>query len=410
MNKKYDIIIVGGGASGLTAAIAAKTECPALTVAVTERLNRVGKKLLTTGNGCCNITNSDMDICHFHSADIKYFDAVYSQFDRNKTLRFFEELGVPTVSSDSGKMYPRSKTAASVLNALRFRAEYLGVDILTETEITNAFQSDGGFCVISDSGKFECEKLIIAAGGKAQKKLGSNGSGYKLLQGFGHTMTAIFPSIVQLTCDSSKTSPMSGIKVIGNITLFADDVPVANESGEILFTNYGLSGPPVLLISRKVNEYSGSRLEVSIDLLPTLSEADILDLLYAMRLNIAYLGMEDFLSGVINKRVGNAVTKSAGISPLSRPACSLSDIEIDRLAHKLKDYRIGGIGVMGFENAQVTAGGIRLSEFDPHTLMSKKADGLYACGEVLDLDGDCGGYNLQWAWSSGYVAGKNSAK
>lgn len=394
------ILIIGGGASGLVAAIAAKNEDTQ--VVIVEREKRIGKKILATGNGRCNMTNMGATIENYHGTSPEFVKGAIKRFWVTQTLDFFSELGILWKEEKSGKVYPYSDTASSVLDVLRRKVEKEGIEVICEFDVKEATKTKSGFEITSyDNRKIFADSLIIAAGGKAMPSLGSNGSGFELLSAFGHKITGLSPSLVQMKTDTEIVRKIKGLKINGKLSL-GD----RTENGEILFTEYGISGPPVFSLSAYLNNQK----YVCIDIMPQYSLDQIKSFLYQRCAYLYDVTLEEFFTGMLNKRIGQALLKSVNISPLSRLCSTLSEKEINNIANAIKSWKFNLCGTMSWNNAQVTRGGAYTSEFNPSTMESKIVPGLYACGEVLDIDGDCGGYNLQWAWSSGYLAGNSSGK
>ena len=399
--KKYDLLVIGGGASGMMAAIAAKGEAPTLSVGLLEGGQRVGKKLLTTGNGRCNLTNRNLNISHYYGQDLPSAEAVLSRFDLNATEEFFLSLGIPVREGENGKMYPFSLQAASVVDALRFRCEELGVDILTENKVLSL--SEQG--VTCENETYCAKAVIVACGGRSASNTGSDGSGFDLLKKVGHTCTDLHPAITPIRTATEKIRSVKGLKVNGRITASANG-KTRTEEGEILFTDYGVSGPPVLQLSGFVAENEGVAL--TIDMMPERDKNWIFKYLMSRKDRVFGDVAENLFLGLLHKRIGMAVIKSCGIG-VNDSCSALEKRHIAAITDAVKGFKLDATGVCGYDMAQVTAGGILLREFD-FDLMSNKKKGLFACGEVLDVYGDCGGYNLQWAWSSGFVAGVSAAR
>ncbi len=399
--KAHDVIIVGGGASGLTAAIAAKRAAPALRVALFESGARVGRKLLVTGNGRCNLTNERVEISRYHGGDLAAAGRVLDRFDGAATAAFFASLGVPLrADGTDGKLYPASLQAGSVVDVLRFECDRLGVETLLECHVTALTASGVAF----EGGQAAARAVVIACGGRAAPHTGSCGSGYALLEQAGHTLTPLHPAIVPLRTETEPIRPVTKLRIEGVVTAFAGD-EMRREAGEIHFAEYGLSGPPVMQLSGFVAARGGA--DLLLDLLPDRTGEWVLSYLRERRA-AAYGDLaENLFLGLTHKRVGLMLLKRAGLSP-RQAASSLSDGDLAALATLAKAFPLRATGTAGWADAQVTAGGVPLGEFTGD-LMSKKRPGLFACGEVLDVTGDCGGFNLQWAWSSGYVAGSSAA-
>ncbi|MBQ7574511.1 MAG: NAD(P)/FAD-dependent oxidoreductase [Clostridia bacterium] len=393
-----NIAIIGGGASGMVCAIVA-SQNKNNTVTIYERGKRVGKKILATGNGRCNMTNIYADISRYHGEDTSFINYATDNFWVGETLDFFSELGILYKVEDEGKVYPYSDQASAVLDVLRLKLEKNGVNIVTGFEVKDIKNQGNGF-LISDYNN-RCQKadcVVIATGGKAAPDLGSNGSGYNILSRLGHHISNLSPSLVQIKTAGDIPKKLKGIKVNAAVTLGENQ-----ETGEVLFTDYGLSGPPVFSLSAYLDKNS----KISLDIMSEYSRTDIESLLKERISKNPEILLEDFLVGVLNKRVGQVIIKDSGIYPLSRLASTLTDKEISDLADKIKHWEFEITGTMSWNNAQVTKGGAKTREFNPQTMESRLIKGLYAVGEVLDIDGDCGGFNLQWAWSSGYLAGSD---
>lgn len=392
--------IIGGGASGMAAAIAAK-ECGA-DVTIYESQKRLGRKLLSTGNGRCNLTNMNAVQKNYHGNDTSFILPAFKKFWVTETLDFFYSLGVVTREEDQGKVYPYSLQASSVSDALRMRIEHDNICVKTEFEVKSIKKQNGVFAIESFKGeKDTADSVIVSCGGKAAPDLGSNGQGYNILRSFSHTITPVSPSLVQIKTEGDAAKRLKGIKING--AAFAGDI---YEKGEILFTDYGLSGPPVFELSA----YLDGIKTIALDLMPDYDRAEVEGLLRERIKNIPYATLTDFFSGMLNKRVGTEILRDLGIAPVSRECSSLAETEIKAIAEEIKGMSFKVSGTLSWNNAQVTRGGALTSEFDAETMGSKKVRGLFACGEILDIDGDCGGYNLQWAWSSGVIAGRNAAK
>ncbi len=397
--------IIGGGASGMVAAITAARLGARVTVY--ERTDRVGKKILATGNGRCNMTNINADESHYFGKNKRFVRGALMRYDVDSTLDFFRELGIVTKTEDEGKVYPYSSQASSVLDVLRFEMERLGIEIVTGFEVSNILPSKNGFEIVSYNGeRRRCDKVIVAAGGKASPQLGSNGSGYDLVKRLGHTITPLFPALVQIKTETGFVKPLKGIKTDARITIVKNDKQTRSEEGELLFTEYGISGPPVFKASVEV--CGEKNVSVVIDLMPEYNIEEIEKMLRSRKNGAVTL--ENYLVGMLNKRLGQTLIKHVGISPLSRRSDSLSNEEIRRIASGIKVLTLKCEGTMSWNNAQATMGGVNVNEVSPSTMESKLVKGLYITGELLDVCGDCGGYNLQWAWSSGMAAGTDCVK
>ncbi len=404
------VIIVGGGAAGMIAGIAARKNGASVTIL--ERNARVGKKLLATGNGRCNLTNINMHISHFHGKNPKFAYSVLKRFDLQQTIELFEYLGVAHKVEESGKVFPVSDQASSVLDVLRYELEQIGVNTVTESEVKEIKNSNDSFTVVTTNGKkFYGDRVIITTGGKASPQLGSNGSGYALAQQLGHHIIEPFAALVQLKLNANFLKQIKGVKFIGDAEIIVGNKTIKKEQGEILFTDYGISGPPILDLSRtaeetlKRNEKVWLKVNLFYNMLREALETKLITRIESQpkkTLDFSFVGF-------INKRLIPVVLREAGIGDINKPAGNLTADERKKIVHILQDWRFEVTGTNGWTGAQATAGGIDVKEINQKTLESKRVPGLYFAGEVVDIDGDCGGYNLQWAWSSGYVAGESAA-
>lgn len=398
------IAVIGGGASGLTAAISAARNGAEVTIC--EKLNRVGKKILATGNGRCNYTNMNLSKECYHSNNLNFVDEVMKFFNLDKTLVFFEDLGILPYVDESGKVYPNSLQASSVLDVLRYELKRLNVKEVTDFNVTALRKSKDKFSIIGND-TITADRVILATGGKASPQLGSDGKGYELAKSLGHEIIEPFPALVQLKLSGKYFKRIAGIKFDGIVKAYAGDRLIREEEGEILFTDYGISGPPILQVSRKVIEELNKKNKpfLNIDMFPGYSKLKLYDILQDRFRRINYKTIEESMIGFINKKLIPVVFYEAGFEDLNKICGKLNKKEIYKIIEILKEWKFEVIGHNSWQQAQSTAGGIKLSEVNPKTLESLKVKGLYFAGEILDVDGDCGGFNLQWAWSSGYTAG-----
>ena len=367
-----------------------------------ERQARLGRKLQATGNGRCNLSNIHAGVGGYHGQQPDFVKPAMSRFDPEETLQWFRSMGLFTVSEPSGRVYPYSDQANSVVDVLRFALEKPNIRVNTGAEIGKIRKEGNGFSV---DGEY-CDRLIVACGGLAGSKLGGTMSGYQLLRSMGHRMTKLRPALVQLKSSWSAVAALKGVRANCHAAIYHDGSLHSQSTGEIQFTEYGISGPVIFEISRDACQGAGSWV-CQLDLLPEISE----ETLYAelRRRNGTALPTQELLTGILHNRLGRVVSKAAGLS-LNGAAADLTQQELQAVCTAVKSFEVPLTEPMGMDSAQVTAGGILTEDFDPCTMESKLVPGLYACGEVLDIDGDCGGYNLQWAWSSGRCAGYHAGK
>ena len=397
--------IIGAGASGMAAALAA-AENPQVQVVLMERQARVGRKLSATGNGRCNLTNLHCVSGGYHGDDAQFALSALDAFDVDATLAWCRGLGLYTVAEESGRVYPYSDQANSVVDVLRFGLEKTNIRLLTGFEAVKVKKTNDGFRVESTEETILCDRLIVACGGLAGTKLGGSMSGYKLLRGFGHKCTKLRPALVQLKSGWSGCASLKGVRTNCRASILRSGAVHSESTGELQFTEYGLSGPVMFEISRDACQGSGEWI-CRLDFLPDMEENTLRSEL--MRRRQTHLKAEDLLTGILHNRLGRVLTQAVGISGYV-PIAQLEEQEIAAVCAAVKNFEVALTEPMGMDSAQVTAGGIVTAEFDPETMQSRLVPGLFACGEVLDIDGDCGGYNLQWAWSSGRMAGLSAGR
>ena len=397
--------IIGGGAAGMAAALAA-SEYENASVVLMERQARLGKKLSATGNGRCNLSNNHASEGGYNGDDPGFSGYAIGKFGPGETLQWFAKLGLYTVTEPSGKVYPYSDQANSVVDVLRFALDRPNIEVLTDFEVMKVRKDGSIFSVTAKDRTLEFDKLIIACGGLAGTKLGGTMAGYKLLRSFGHKCTKLRPALVQVKTSWPGVSALKGVRANCRASIYHNNKLHRTSVGEVQFTEFGLSGPVVYEISRDACQGTGEW-ECTLDLLPELSEETLLSLL--SKRSSSRLCAEDLFTGILHNRLGRVLEKEAGI----RGNLPISEIREDQLrdtCYLAKGFTLSLTEPLGMDAAQVTAGGIVTNEFDPETMESRLVPGLYACGEVLDVDGDCGGYNLQWAWSSGRLAGMCAGK
>lgn len=411
MEKKNRVLVIGGGAAGLIASIIAGRN--GADVMLLEQMQRVGKKILATGNGRCNITNKEIKLDRYHGEKVEFATEAFNIFDVNNTLKFFDEIGISCREEEEGKIYPYSGQASSVLDVLRYELQKLNVEERCEAEVKKILPNKNEFILIlKDGTKVIGDKVIIATGGKANANLGSTGTGYKLATDLGHKLVEPFPALVQLKLGFQHLKALSGVKFVGSAAIIHEDKIGKEEYGEILFTDYGISGPPILQLSRYAGEKlnDGIRTILRLDMFPEYSIDDVMKIIKRKIQSDGNKPLDFSLVGFLNKKLIPTVLKTCGITDIHRICSEITDDEIMSIVNVLKSWDLEITGTQPWRDAQVTAGGIATKDINSKTMESKIVKGLYLCGEIVDIDGDCGGFNLQWAWSSGYLAGLNASK
>jgi len=407
---KKHVIVVGGGAAGMMAAISARKS--GADVTILERNSRVGKKILATGNGRCNYTNINADISYYNGNNPKFAYNALAGFTPYDTIDFFEKLGVSHKIENNGKVFPMSDQASSVLDVLLYEMKSIGINIVCDAYVKKITQKSDKFKIeLSDGKVYWSDRVIIATGGKAMPSSGSDGNGFDLAAGLGHNIVDIFPALVQLMLEGSFFKSIDGVKFVGTAEIIHNNKSVSKDRGDILFTNYGVSGPPVLQISRKAGELlkTGKDAYIKITVIDTMTNEELQEYLNK-RFGVNPRKPIDFsLVGLVNKRLIPVLLSEAGIKDIKRPVGSLSKKDRRKIANILTDWRLKIKGTLSWANAQVTAGGVDTREINPGTMESKLIKGLFFAGEIMDIDGLCGGFNLQWAWASGFIAGRNAA-
>ncbi len=408
--KMYDIAVVGGGASGLAAALAAAERAKGtggpLKIAVLEKNPRVGRKLLMTGNGRCNLTNLRAEPECYHG-DAGAAAEILRRFSPERVIGMFREHGLLCRALEEGRVYPYSLQASSVLNVLRFGLEAAGVETLCDFPVRRIENIPGGFAAVSDEKAVKARKIIVATGGRACPQSGSEGDGYGLLRPFRHTVTRLCPALVQVRTDVKRVRPLKGVRCMASVSLVLGGDTLETSRGEVQFTENALSGICIFELSRSVGECGEKAPEIVLDLAPEHKAEELAALLGAQAGVCGEMPAACVTEGVLNKALGMEVTKAAlNGSPI--PAGSLSADDIRLIAETMKRFRFPVQGTLSWQNAQITAGGVPLAEVDAG-LQSRFCKGIYLCGEVLNVDGDCGGFNLHWAWASGVAAGLAAA-
>lgn len=400
-----DIAVIGGGASGLAAANGAKSENPRLSVTVFEKLDRVGKKLLSTGNGRCNLSSRNLYQEYYHGSVGNIMEIINGTPSAEE---FFMTMGVPLAADEQGRMYPRSGSAATVLSALRLRISELGIVEECGFELSSIRKKSRGFVLGSADGRsVECRRVIVAAGGYAAPQLGTDGSVMRIFRDMGYRIAKICPAVAPLRVSPDKLKGLKGVRVKGAVSAVSGRKIMKTEYGEIQFTENSISGICVFNLARFFGKYEG-RLTLRLDLAADMDRSELLSYLEMISEQRKNRPVEELLTGFFAKNPAVYLVKNILDKPLSEKISALDRTDLIKLADRIKSLEFDISGCSSWNNAQVTAGGIHGSCVDKG-LQSTRDSGIYFCGEILDTDGDCGGYNLQWAWSSGLWAGQNCA-
>ena len=401
--KQKKTAVIGGGASGLTAAYFASEKCG---VTVFEKQKKIGRKILVTGNGRCNITNKNIDRSRYHGHNPEFADHVLNRFGLAETEKFFNSIGIPFIEEDDGKLFPASLQASVIPKVFEYELVKRGVDIRTHRKIEKIIPENDKFKLITAGMEEEFfDSVIIACGSSAFPAAGASKSGYELAESLGHKIFEPFPVILPVNIPLKALHTLQGVKLDCGVKVFHKEKQVAGSCDELLFTAYGISGPASLKVSRAINELviKGQVPEISLDFFPSLSLPDlehVLETLFSdsnKKLSFALLG-------ILKERMPEVILSISGIDYEKRCG-TLSKNEKLKILSSLKDFRIQPGKPRGFDEAVAAAGGVSVEEIDPSTMESKIIKNLFITGELLDIDGDSGGFNLQFAWSTGAIAG-----
>lgn len=408
INNFYDIVIIGGGASGMMCSALIAKENKNVSVALVEKLDRVGKKLLLTGNGRCNLTNLNMSEDKYHGTFMDGVKNAISELTPEKLIEIFDSLGLITSADSEGRVYPNSRLANSVLDVLRIACRKSCVDIITNSEVLAINRNNDIFSVICNDKTIRCKKLVISAGSRSGIKSCDGSNMYEVLKNLGHSTTPLYPALCPVKVKSDKLKSLKGIRALGKVSILKDKEVLMSEYGEIQFAENYLSGICVFNLSFIANSVKDTYL--SLDLLPDISKHELYTRLQDKKKMYARDSRaEELPLGYFSKMLGIALLKESGIS-LSKSVADITDKELLSLADSIKDWRFEVVPHTDLAKSQVTAGGIKGDEVDSLTMMSKKCSDLYIIGEMLDCNGDCGGYNLHFAFASAYCAARDILK
>lgn len=394
MNNPVNIIVVGGGPSGLAAAVSAARTGASVTVL--EQNRRPGKKLLVTGNGRCNLTNSELGTDSYRGTHPEFAYEVLAQFGQRDAVAFFLSLGIYTLSHD-GWLYPYNEQASSVLEALLAECRHLRVKIKNSEKVLQILPKAEGFGVRTDGWEYACDRVILACGSSASEIEGSDGSGYAPAKALGHTLIPEHPALTNLICDMKENKNWSGVRVTARLILLADGEILSVRTGQLQLTDSGISGIPAFQVSRYASEAlaAGKDVRVRINFMPDFEKEALETFLGAIHLKCPYKSLAECLDGIFQSRLAAVLSAYAD--------------NLETLTDAICHFELKVTGTGDLKHSQTAAGGIDTAEVDPATMESRLVPGLYFGGEMLDIDGDCGGYNLQWDWSTGVIAGRSAA-
>ncbi len=405
MKEYRDIVIIGGGASGIACAIKAAENNRYKKITILEKQSKIARKLLSTGNGRCNFTNINANRSNYHGSFAKYVDAVFEKYSPDRIIDNFKSYGLVSKVESEGRVYPYSNHASSVVDILRLQLDSLNIEIVCDCEVESVSKNKGNFQINTNVYTYFSKKVVFTSGSLAGNNLGGSMKGVQILQGLGHSYSHISPALCPIMVKSNVLLSIKGIRSTGKVALLCDDKVIKEEFGEIQFTEKALSGICIFNLATYIKEKHNYLIKVS--LLPDYSENQLKEM---MKYRVNTLGnrrCEDFVTGLFHKKLGLALLKECNISPLSKPIKELTGKEIDKLTNIINNWIFTVTGLADFSKSQVVSGGIKGNEINPNTMESKIIPNLYICGEAIDIDGDCGGFNLQFAFASGFLAGEN---
>lgn len=420
--RSVQILVIGGGASGMMAAItAAKAGGKVLLI---EKLNRLGKKILATGNGKCNFTNSYQDKSCYRGEDRNFAWEALQEFSQQKTLELFHEMGI-LAKEREGYFYPASGQAASVLDALTRQLEKYQVEVQCGEQVVSielagsdrkknkkAFSSGKhAYLVTTGQGKYLAQKVILAVGGKAAPVHGTTGDGYAVAKGLGLAVIPPLPALTSCALKGDFMKDWTGVRVQGRVSLYSKkNGLLAEDQGELQMVAYGISGIPVFQVSRYAAKalQQGEKPYFVMDIMTEYTEEELAEELSCRKKKFSDWRALDALDGMMHRKLASVLLHSLGMNP-KQSVGQWTESEMKRIVHRIKAWKLGIAAVSDFDKAQVTCGGVATAQLDCHTMEVTEHPGLYVTGELLDVDGICGGYNLQWAWTSGYLAGRAAA-
>jgi len=402
-----DVIVIGAGASGLVTAIVSARR--GKRVLILEKNNKVGKKLLATGNGKCNITNQRPTLERFYSENPKFIHEVFNGYGYQSIKQFFKSIGLELIEAKEGKVFPMSLQASSVVELLVAECQQLGVEIRCEIEVQQVKKVANSYEITHNKGVEKSKALVIATGHLSAPQLGGVDVGVSFAKRLGHRIIKPFPTLVQLTSPMKKLDRMAGVKVESRVTLKTKDNKIVQKQGDVLFTSYGISGLAILDISRfvMVELFSKKSVILSIDLMPKMSHEQLLALMRKSLVKKSSKPLTTWLQGFINKKLIIPILEPLKLENATVGSITSNIKELEKIVTEIKNFKFEVNGSKGYKGAEVATGGVDTKEVNPKIMESKKHKGLYFTGEVLDVDGDRGGFNLHFAWVCGLRAGKS---
>lgn len=407
-SKIYDIAIIGGGASGMMAAICAARQKKS--VIIIEKNAELGRKILATGNGRCNLINRLAKADRYHGGNPNFIQSILDQFNQFETIKFFENLGLVLKEENLGRIFPKSDQASSVVNALIYELKENQVEISLNDQARRIEKFENAFKITLQSAKTViASKLIVSAGGQSAPHLGTSGDAYFWLKNMGHTVTNVYPALSPLETKETWVKLVQGLKIEAKVSTSVNNEIIYEKEGDCLFTHFGLSGPAAMAQAGFIGPNLNKEVKIHLDLFPDKTLNDLDNLIQKIIEASGAKQIKNTLSGIIATNLAPVILDILNIDP-DKKSAEVSKVDRKNISQILKNIELTVTGVRPFKEAQVTHGGINLNEINPHTLESKIVPNLYLTGEVLDVDGDSGGFNLQWAWSTGYLAGISSSK
>jgi len=403
------VAIIGGGASGLMAGFFAARA--GADVTLYEHNNSVGKKILASGNGRCNIINTTASYEDYAGTDPSFVTYALKQLNFHYFEKLCHSIGLILDVKEDGRCYPLSNEAKSVLIALKSAVSDTGVRIITDASVRSLSKKGAQFLVETSFEKKHFDKVLIATGSEAAPQLGASAEGYRFAKSFGHEIIPTYPSLVQLHLDSKNHPKMAGVKTTAEVTLIIDGKSKEKIQGDILFAAYGISGLAILDISQKASYalLNKQRVSITLNLLPRYDRQSLINVIEKLFASVPKHDVHTALCGLIPAKIATYLLDDADIA-LSTPVSTLNPKELKKLAHLIGEWKFEVNGTHGFKHAEVSGGGVRTAQINNKTMESKLVEGLYFAGEVLDIVGRRGGYNFNFAWASGMIAGKEMAK